>query len=143
MSRGWKKHQYDHVVFGRTLQTYRTALGWSLGELSLRTGINKGTLQQIEKRGRSVSESDRVKLVEILSEAIEVTNSRFDRRKFLALAGVGATAAPKEAIDVPTTERSTISLVTRYSGICLDLAESHIATLRRDLYQGKAHFVMT
>src|SRR5947199_3841985 len=143
MSQGWKKHQYDHVVFGRTIQTYRTALGWSLGTLSMRTGINKGTLQQIEKKGRSVPERDRVKLVEVLSEALEATNNRFDRRKFLALAGVRTTAAPKKVIDVPTTERSTISLVTQYSGICLDLAESHIATLRRELYQGKALFVMT
>jgi transcriptional regulator with XRE-family HTH domain len=143
MGQGWKKYQYDHLVFGRTIQTYRTALGWSLGALSRRTGINKGTLQQIEKRGRSVPESDRVKLVEVLSEALETTNKRFDRRKFLALARVGATAAPKKAIDVPTTERSPISLITRYSGICLDLAESHIATLRSELYQGKALFVMT
>ncbi len=70
MSHGWKKYQYDHVPFERTIQTYRTALGWSLGALSLRTGINKGTLQQIEKRGRSVPESDRVKPVEVLSEAL-------------------------------------------------------------------------
>ncbi len=143
MGHGWKKHQYDHVAFGRTLQTCRTALGWSLGVLSLRTGINKGTLQQIEKRGRSVPESDRVKLVEVLSEALEATNTRFDRRKFFALAGVGATTVPKKARDLPKTERSTTSLVTRYSGICLDLAESYIATLRSELYQGKAHFVMT
>src|SRR5579864_2835268 len=142
MSRGWKKHQYDHVVFGRTLQTYRTALGWSLGELSLRTGINKGTLQQIEKRGRSVPESDRVKLVEVLSEALETTNKSFDRRKFLALAGIGTTAAPKKARDTSTTQPNTISLLTKYSAISLDLAESYMATLQRELYQGQALFVM-
>jgi hypothetical protein len=81
--------------------------------------------------------------VEVLSEALEATNTRFDRRKFLSLAGVGTAAAPKKAMDSPTAERPTISLVTRYIGICLDLAESHIATLRSELYQGKALFVMT
>jgi len=142
MGHGWKKYQYNHASFGRTIQTYRTDLGWSLGALSLRTGINKGTLQQIEKRGRSVPESDRVKLVKVLSEALETTNKRFDRRKLLSLAGVGITTASKKATVAPTTEHHTISLLTKYSGISLELAESYIATLRRELYQGKALFVM-
>ena len=63
MSRGWKKYHYSHIAFGKTVQMYRTALGWSLGELGRRTAINKGTLQQIEQSGRSVPESDRIKLV--------------------------------------------------------------------------------
>jgi transcriptional regulator with XRE-family HTH domain len=143
MSRGWKKYQYDYGSFGETIHEYRTALGWSLGTLSLQTGINKGTLQHIEKGSRGVPETDRIKLVDILSEAIEQTNKRFNRRKFLKLAGVGTDDLPTKIVDVPRTQRSIISPVIKYNGICLDLAESYIATLRSELYQGKAHFVMT
>ncbi len=140
MSRGWKKYNYNRVLFGKRVQTYRTALRWSLGELCRRTGINKGTLQQVEKIGRSLPESDRSKLVEILSEALETTNKHFDRRKFLALAGLGTVALPKQAMDLPTTE-CHISLLTKYGDICLELAELHLSNLRRELYQGRASFV--
>ena len=120
----------------------RTALGWSLGELGRRNGINKGTLQQIEQSGRSIPERDRIKLVKVVSEALEATNKCFDRRKFFALAGVETTAVPKQAIDTPPTERRASCLLTQYSDICLELAESHISNLQRELYQGRASFVM-
>lgn len=142
MSHGWKKYHYSHIPFGKTVQMYRTALGWSLGELGRRTGINKGTLQQIEQSGRSIPERDRIKLVKVVSEALEATNKCFDRRKFFALAGVETTAVPKQAIDPPPTERRASCLLTQYSDICLELAESHISNLQRELYQGRASFVM-
>src|SRR5947209_5461362 len=92
MSRGWKKYQYDYHLFGKKVRMYRSALGWSFANLSLRTGINKGTLQQIEGKGRSLPENDRMKLVDVLSEALETTTIRVDRRDFLKLAGLGTGA---------------------------------------------------
>jgi transcriptional regulator with XRE-family HTH domain len=65
MSRGWKKYQYDYHFFGKKVREYRSALGWSFKDLSLHTGINKGTLQQVEEKGRSLIESDRMKIVDV------------------------------------------------------------------------------
>jgi hypothetical protein len=88
MSRGWKKYQYDYHLFGKRVRLYRSVLRWSFADLSLRTGINKGTLQQVEEKGRSLSENNRLKLVDVLSEALGTATTSIDRREFLKLAGL-------------------------------------------------------
>jgi transcriptional regulator with XRE-family HTH domain len=142
MSRGWKKYQYDYHLFGKRVRMYRSALGWSFADLSLRTGINKGTLQQVEGKGRSLPEDDRMKLVDVLSEALETTTIRVDRREFLKLAGLGTGAILATATSMAPSERNTTPVLMRYGSICLELAESRIVDLQGELYRGKAPDVL-
>src|SRR5260370_31990063 len=142
MSRGWKKYRYDYHLFGKKVRIYRSALGWSFADLSLRTGINKGTLQQVEGKGRSLPENDRMKLVDVLSEALEGTTVRIDRREFLKLAGLGTGIILAAATDTTPSERNTIPVLMRYGSISLELAESRIADLQGELYRGKAPDVL-
>src|SRR6266851_834247 len=54
MKRGWKKYHNDLRLLGIRIQNHRETLGWTLQELSNRTGITKGALHEDETKGMRV-----------------------------------------------------------------------------------------
>ncbi|SRR5581483_6554634 len=88
MARDWQKYDYDRTAFGAWVRESRERLGWSLSRLARKTGINKGTLQQVEMGRRSLPADQRRTLVEVLSAALESSGSAISRRRFLATAGL-------------------------------------------------------
>lgn len=96
MARGWRLHDYDRLVFGQFVQRYRLQIGWSLAELSLASGIHKGTLTHVEKAQRSSSENVRRTLVDVLACQLEKQDQNFSRAQFVKVAGI-----PSAGVTVP------------------------------------------
>jgi transcriptional regulator with XRE-family HTH domain len=90
MARDWRKYDYNRQLFGERLQNYRLSLNWSLVRLSQVSGINRGTLKQVEEGKRSLPEKERYKLVENLTESLEHAGLEVSRREFFKLAGLTA-----------------------------------------------------
>jgi tetratricopeptide (TPR) repeat protein len=92
MADGWKKYEYNYQEFGQQVKRYRKLLGWSLGELSQLTDINKGTLYRVEEKGSALPEHERKKLIDVLTTAAEEKGLIFSRQNFLKIAGLAITS---------------------------------------------------
>src|SRR5579884_1534362 len=88
MARGWRKEGYEREIFGQKIKEYRLTLQWSLGHLAQVSGINKGTLEHVEKGEVRLSDAKRQTLVDVLAEALQHIGQPTNRREFLKLAGL-------------------------------------------------------
>ncbi len=143
MGQGWKKYDYDYLVFGKRVQEYRLALKRSLGDLSRETGIDKGSLSRVEKGEISLPEKKRRKLIDVLLEALKKTanNGYLDRHEFLKLAGLTVRSSAVRAPDISKPRSNTTAMFYTFTGSMLELADTRIADLQQKLYAGKGRVV--
>jgi tetratricopeptide (TPR) repeat protein len=100
MAKGWRKGNYNREIFGQRVRAYRLTLQWSLGQLAQQSGMNKGTLQHVEKSDIGLPDAKRQALIDVLTEAMQHTGQTINRQEFLELAG----------LTINSTEPYTISL---------------------------------
>src|SRR6266849_6305241 len=91
MARDWRKYDYNRLLFGARAHECRLSLSWTLGQLSRVSGINKGTLKQVEEGARSLPENERYRLIDQLTASLESVGVHINRREFLKLAGLTTT----------------------------------------------------
>ncbi len=124
MAKGWRKDDYNRQIFGQTIRECRLKLQWSLGHLTQVSGINKGTLQYVEKGEVRLSNAKRQTLIDVLTEALQHIGQSTNRREFLKLAGLTTTS----------TVLSTVSSTTQLQS--LKILE---ASGQEEWFQGKSH----
>ncbi len=88
MAKGWRKDDYNRQIFGQKIREYRLTLHWSLGHLAQLSGINKGTLQHVEKGESRLPNAKRQTLIDVLMGALQQIGQPANRREFLKLAGL-------------------------------------------------------
>jgi len=88
MAKGWRKDDYNRQLFGQRIREYRLALQWSLGHLAQLSGINKGTLQHVEKGEAHLPNAKRQIVIDALTESLQQIGQPANRREFLKLAGL-------------------------------------------------------
>ena len=88
MAKGWRKDNYNRQIFGQKVRACRLTLQWSLGHLAQRSGINKGTLQHVEKGDIGLPDAKRKALIDVLTEAMQQIGQTINRQEFLQLAGL-------------------------------------------------------
>ncbi len=93
MAKGWRKDDYNRQLFGQKVSEYRSTLHWSLGHLAQLSGINKGTLQHVEKGEAHLSNAKRQTLIDVLAQGLQHIGQSTNRQEFLAVAGL-TTASP-------------------------------------------------
>jgi tetratricopeptide (TPR) repeat protein len=89
MAKGWRKGDYNRQSFGQQVRAYRLALHWSLGQLAQQSGLNKGTLQHVEKGETHVPDAKRQIIINVLTEALQQAGQSVNREAFLKRAGLG------------------------------------------------------
>ena len=88
MAKGWRKGDYNREIFGQKIAEYRLTLGWSLGHFAQLSGLNKGTLQHVEKGESRLPDTKRQMVIDVLTGALEKIGRPVNRRAFLELAGL-------------------------------------------------------
>ena len=121
MAKGWRKDDYNRQLFGQKISAYRETLHWSFRHLAERSGINKGTLQRVEKGEAHLPNAKRQTVIDVLTEALQQSGQPANRQEFLQLAGL-------------TTDLSTVSSATQLPPVEIPGASS-----REKLFQGKSH----
>jgi len=67
MAKGWRKDDYNRQLFGQKVRDYRLTLQWSLGHLAQLSGINKGSLQHVEKGNVRLPDAKRQTVIDVLT----------------------------------------------------------------------------
>ena len=93
MAKGWQKGNYNRQLFGQHIKEYRVTLQWSLGHLAQLSGMNKGTLQHVEKGESHLPDTKRQTVIDVLTEALQQIGKPANRREFLKLAGLTSVSA--------------------------------------------------
>ena len=124
MAKGWRKDDYNRQIFGQKIRECRLTLQWSLGHLAQVSGINKGTLQHVEKGEARLPDAKRQALIDVLTEALQHIGQSANRREFLKLAG----------LTTASTALSTVSSITQ-----LQLLEIQGASSQEKLFQDMPH----
>lgn len=88
MAKGWRKNGYNRQIFGQRVRACRLALQWSLGHLAQLSGINKGTLQHVEKGEVRLPDAKRQTLIDVLTEALQGSEQSANRQELLNAAGL-------------------------------------------------------
>jgi transcriptional regulator with XRE-family HTH domain len=88
MARGWRKRDYNRQGFGQQVREYRLALRWSLGQLAQQSGLNKGTLQHVEKGETHIPAAKRQIIIDVLTQALQQAGQPVSREAFLQRAGL-------------------------------------------------------
>lgn len=88
MAKGWRKNDYNREKFGQQVREYRLALQWSLGQLAQLSGLNKGTLQHVEKGEVRLPDAKRQTLIDVLAEALQGNGQTTNRQELLNSAGL-------------------------------------------------------
>ncbi len=101
MAKGWRKDNYNRQLFGQKVQACRLTLQWSLGHLAQRSGINKGTLQHVEKGDIGLPETKRQALIDVLTEALQHIGQTVNCQEFLQLAGLHINSTVTGIISYP------------------------------------------
>src|SRR6266571_4447526 len=85
MAKGWRKDDYNRQVFGQKIRESRLTLQWSLGHLTQLTGINKGTLQHVEKGEAHLPNAKRQTVIDVLTEALQQIGQSTNRMPYRIL----------------------------------------------------------
>lgn len=93
MAKGWRLDGYNRQIFGQKVRAYRLTLHWSFGQLAQLSGINKGTLQHVEKGEVHLPDAKRQTVIDVLIEALQQVGQSANRQELLKLAGLPTTPA--------------------------------------------------
>lgn len=124
MAKGWRKDDYNRQIFGQKIREYRLALQWSLGHLAELSGINRGTLQRVEKGEAHLPNTKRQTLIDVFTEALQQIGQSVNRREFLKLAGLTTASTVLSTVPSPTQ---------------LQLSEIPGQSSQEKLFQDKSH----
>ena len=102
MAKGWQKGNYNRQLFGQKTREYRLALQWSIGELAQRSGINRGTLQHVEKGEARLPDTKRQTVIDVLTETLQQAGQPANRQEFLQLAGITSASAVLSNVSTST-----------------------------------------
>jgi len=98
MAKGWRKDDYNRQIFGQKIREYRLTLQWSLGHLAQLAGMNKGTLQHVEKGEAHLPGTKRQTLIDVLVEALQHIGQSANRQEFFKLAGLTTASTALSAL---------------------------------------------
>lgn len=114
MAKGWSIDDYNRQIFGQKVKVYRVTLHWSLGHLAQLSGVNKGTLQHVEKGEVHLPDAKRQTVIDVLIEALQQAGQSANRQELLKLA------------DLPTasTVLSTVPSTPQLPGVEISGASS-------------------
>lgn len=90
MAKGWRKNDYNRESFGQQVRAYRLALHWSHGQLAQQSGVNRGTLQYVEKGEVHVTDAKRQVIIDALTQALQQAGQAVNREALLNIAGLSA-----------------------------------------------------
>ncbi len=124
MAKGWRKDDYNRQLFGQRIREYRLTLQWSLGHLAQLSGMNKGTLQHVEKGEAHLPGAKRQRVIDVLTESLQQIGQSANRREFLKLAG----------LTTASTVLSAASSITQ-----LHLSEIPVVSSQEKLVQDRPH----
>lgn len=145
MAKGWRKDDYNRLLFGQKIKAYRLTLQWSLGELAERSNMNKGTLLHVEKGDCHLPNEKRQRVVEVLTEALEKVERPVDRREFLEVASLSTVSAPLSAVSPPPQlQRVEIQRASSQEKIFQAMPHEEYAKLlnQQDQWQQAAMFLL-